>query len=210
MFGDTTTLPGFFNITMAKETFYFSHDYDTRSDEKIKCLIRRHKMAGYGIFWALVEDLYSNANALQADYEGIAYDLRTDEDLVKSVINDFGLFEVKDGIFSSKSVSYRLNQREHKSQNARESANYRWKNANALRTHNNSNANEMQTHSDGNAIKESKVKENKIKRKGFKFSDDFEYVIFTDGEKQALGKQQKDLAKMGGISPLLIIEGSIY
>ena len=76
---------------MGKE--YFSHDYNTRSDEKVKLLIRRHGMAGYGIFWALVEDLYRNANALQLDCEGIASDYKTTEDVIRSIIFDFGLFK---------------------------------------------------------------------------------------------------------------------
>ena len=82
-----------------KETFYFTHDYNSRSDEKIKLLIRKTGMQGYGIFWALIEDLYSNANALRTDYEGIAYDYRIDALIIESIINDFDLFVIKDGFF---------------------------------------------------------------------------------------------------------------
>jgi hypothetical protein len=134
------------------DTFYFSHDYTARSDDKIKQLIRRHGMTGYGIYWAIVEDLYQNANALRIDCDGIAYDLRADCEMVRSVLFDFELF-VHDGEkFGSHSVQRRLDQRNEKSKKARESASYRWNNANAL-----------QTKSDRNAIKESKVKEIKIK-----------------------------------------------
>jgi hypothetical protein len=133
------------------DTFYFSHDYTARSDDKIKQLIRRHGMTGYGIYWAIVEDLYQNANALRIDCDGIAYDLRADCEMVRSVIFDFELF-VHDGEkFGSHSVQRRLDQRNEKSKKARESASYRWNNANAL-----------QTKSDRNAIKESKVKESKV------------------------------------------------
>ena len=58
---------------MSKDTFYFSHDYNSRNDEKIKSLLRKHGMQGYGLFWALIEDLYNNANALRTDSEGIEY-----------------------------------------------------------------------------------------------------------------------------------------
>jgi hypothetical protein len=129
-----------------KDTFYFSHDYNARSDEKIKLLIRKHGIVGYGIFWAIVEDLYNNANALRTDYEGIAFDLRTDENIVKSIINEFDLFVIKDGYFGSMSVQNRLEERSLKSKKAQISANIRWsKDANALRTE-----------SDGNAKKERK------------------------------------------------------
>lgn len=137
---------------MPKDTFYFSHDYNARNDEKIKRLIRKHGMQGYGVFWAIIEDLYNNANALRMDYDGIAYDLRSDSDIVQSVINDFDLFVFNGDFFGSKSVQERLEQRNIKSESARKSASYRWNNANA-----------MQTQSEGNAIKERKGKEIKGK-----------------------------------------------
>ena len=77
---------------MAKDTFYFSHDYNSRSDEKIKLLIRKHGIEGYGIFWAIVEDLYNNANALRLDSDGISFDLRVDKNVIDSILNDFDLF----------------------------------------------------------------------------------------------------------------------
>lgn len=137
-----------------KDTYYFSHDYNARNDEKIKRLIRKYKMEGYGIFWAIVEDLYNNANALHTDYEGIAFDLHTDIDTVKSIINDFDLFVVEGNEFGSASVERRLTDRNDKSEKARQSAFKRW-------DKNKGNANAMQTHSDSNAIKEKKRKEKK-------------------------------------------------
>ena len=119
---------------------YFSHDMNARGDIKIKQLIRSHGYTGYGVFWAIVEDLYVNANALPTDYEGIAYELRQDSNLIESVINDFGLFTVSDGTFSSESVSRRLELMNAKSAKARESALKRWKDANAKRTQCDSNA----------------------------------------------------------------------
>ena len=125
---------------MPKDTFYFSHDYNARNDEKIKRLIRKHGMQGYGVFWSIVEDLYNNANALRMDYEGIAYDLRSDSDLVASVVNDFDLFIFNGDYFGSNSVQERLEQRNDKSAKARKSASYRWENANAMQTQSDSNA----------------------------------------------------------------------
>ena len=136
-----------------KETFYFPHDYNAMQDEKIKMLIRKHGMEGYGIFWAIVEMLYNNANALRTDYEGIAFDVRTNCEKIESIVNDFDLFIVDGDTFGSMSIERRLNERKEKSRKAKESASYRWNNANALRTE-----------CDGNAIKEKKVKEKKEKK----------------------------------------------
>ena len=134
---------------MAKDTFYFTHDYNSRQDEKIRQLIRQYGLLGYGIFWAIVEDLYNNANALRTDYKGIAYDLHSDEITIKSIINDFGLFIIDDGNFGSLSIERRLNERLEKSKKARYSANCRW---NKVKD----DANAMQTQCEGNARKESK------------------------------------------------------
>ncbi|MBL0317478.1 MAG: DUF4373 domain-containing protein [Flavobacteriales bacterium] len=105
-----------------KETYYFSHDYNARSDIKIKKLIAKHGMVGYGVFWAIVEDLYNNANALPSDYESIAFDIRSESDLVKSVVNDFDLFVIDGNTFGSSSVERRLNERNAKSESARQNA----------------------------------------------------------------------------------------
>jgi hypothetical protein len=139
---------------LKKETFYFSHDYTAKSDEKIKNLIYEFGYEGYGIYWSLIEELYQNANALQTNYKRIAFDMRVDENTIKSIIENFDLFVVENGFFGSLSVQRRLDMRNDKSSKARESAQKRWsKDANAL-----------PTQSEGNAIKESKVNENKIKR----------------------------------------------
>lgn len=44
---------------MAKETFYFSHDYEPTSDIKISAMVGEFGAVGYGIFWRIVELLHS-------------------------------------------------------------------------------------------------------------------------------------------------------
>jgi hypothetical protein len=150
------------------ESFYFSHNYNTRSDSKIKKLLHKHGLLGYGLYWAIIEDLYNNANALQLHYESIAYELRTEKNTVKSIIHDFDLFVINGGYFSSNGVKTRLEQRNEKSIKASNSAKKRWNKSER-------NANAMQTHSEGNAIKEKKGKEIKIKEiiYTYSFSEDF-------------------------------------
>ena len=166
---------------MSRDTYYFSHDYNARNDTKIKSLIRKHGLLGYGLFWAIVEELYNNANALPTDYESIAYDLRTDLETVKSIINDFDLFVIDGNTFGSLSIERRLGERSERSGKARVSAEKRWA------KHREQNANAMQTHSEGNAIKESKEKdikeskEIKEKEKEGNF-DDFEILSYPTFE----------------------------
>jgi cell fate (sporulation/competence/biofilm development) regulator YlbF (YheA/YmcA/DUF963 family) len=180
---------------MSKDTFYFSHDYNSRNDEKIKFLIRKHGLLGYGLFWSIIEDLYNNANALRTDYEGIAYDYRIDVSIVTSVINDFDLFVFDAEYFGSLSVQKRIDERDSKSVKARESAHKRWTNANA-----------MQSQCEGNAIKERKGKEinekkvnkvNIIDQQFEEFWDMYDYKKSRDKAEKAwktLNQQEKALA----------------
>lgn len=136
---------------MGKQTFYFSHDYNARNDEKIKELIFDHGMEGYGIYWSIIEELYLNANVLHLKYERIAFELRSDLNRIKSIINDYDLFIFSDENFGSLSVQKRLEERAEKSKKATQSINKRWLNTNVLRAE-----------YDSNTIKESKVKEKKV------------------------------------------------
>ena len=146
---------------MSKETFYFSHDYNARNDMKIKKLIIMHGYEGYGLFWALIEDLYQNDNAMLLDYECIAYDLRTSSDIIESIVNDFDLFEVEEDTFGSLSVQRRLLKRieisEKRANAGRISAKKRKKAASAQQ--NSTSVQQIPT-------KESKVKESKVKEIG--------------------------------------------
>ncbi len=100
--------------------------------------------------------MYQNANALQLDYDLLAFEYRTQCDIVKSVINDFDLFIIDGDKFGSKSVESRLLERDARSQKARQAAISRWEQSER-------NASALQVHQSSNAIKERKGKENKGK-----------------------------------------------
>ncbi len=111
---------------MKKETYYFSHDYNTRNDFKIKKMIMKLGYTAYGVYWALIEDLYNNDNKIIFDLELMAYDFRLDEDVINSILNDFDLFIIDNGYLSSESIARRLELRDAKSEKARGNANKRW------------------------------------------------------------------------------------
>ena len=105
---------------------YFSHDSNARNDEKLIRLRIRHKAAGYGVYFMLLEILREKKDFLcPRDYNVIAYELREDAALVKSVIEDYGLFEfTEDGkFFYSESFLHRM---EKVSAARRAAANSRW------------------------------------------------------------------------------------
>ena len=141
-------------------------------------------MAGYGIFWAIIEDLYINTNVLPSDYDCIAFDLRTTPEIVDSIINDFGLF-INDGKnISSTSVERRLMERSEKSTKARESVLKRWEKYER-------NTNVLPTQNDSNTIKEKKNKENNKKVNKESIPPTFEEVLKYAQERN----QSNDLAK---------------
>ena len=105
---------------------YFSHDSNARNDEKLIRLRIRHKAAGYGVYFMLLEILREKKDFLcPRDYNAIAYELREDAALVKSVVEDFGLFTfTEDGkCFYSESFLERM---EKVSAARRAAANSRW------------------------------------------------------------------------------------
>ena len=94
-----------------KTTNYFSHDSSARNDEKVIRLRMRHNAAGYGVYFMILERLREEADYMSVkDYNMIAFDLRVDAALVKSVVEDFGLFAFTDDgkCFYSESFSRRM------------------------------------------------------------------------------------------------------
>ena len=79
---------------MKDKSYYFQHDCNARQDEKILALRMKHGWEGYGLYWALIEKLRESDNySCVCDYNLIAYDLRSDANKIKSIIEDFRLFD---------------------------------------------------------------------------------------------------------------------
>lgn len=71
----------------------FAHDSNARNDQKILQLRMKHKAAGYGVYFMILERLMEETeNMSVVNYNMLAYDFRVDAALVKSVVEDFGLF----------------------------------------------------------------------------------------------------------------------
>lgn len=97
---------------------YFPHDSNARNSDKMIRLRMTHKAAGYGVYFMILERLREEPSYMSVkDYNMIAFDLRVDTALVKSVIEDFGLFVVTpDGnYFYSESFNERMAVKDEKS-----------------------------------------------------------------------------------------------
>lgn len=149
---------------MSKESYYFSHDYGSRNDPKLVKVLMKLGQAGKGVYWDLIEMLYEQGGYLMlSDCDSYAFALRTDEECITRLINEFGLFENDGERFWSSSVLSRMDRRDVKSQKAKESALKRWNKADSNANASRNNANALQTQSEPNAIKEKKGKERKEK-----------------------------------------------
>ena len=94
---------------------YFSHDSNARNSDKLIRLRMKHKAAGYGVYFMILERLREEEGYMSVkDYNMIAFDLREDTSLIKSVVEDFGLFVfTEDGeYFYSESFNARMEKME--------------------------------------------------------------------------------------------------
>ena len=120
---------------------YFNHDSVARLDIRVIKLRSKLGYEGYGVFWAVLELLFSEENKLCVDdYDSLAFGLQCDPKILKQVIEDFDLFVVEDGCFYSRRLNNHIEQINSKSIKAKENASKRWNNATAMQPHSNRNA----------------------------------------------------------------------
>jgi hypothetical protein len=125
-------------------TNYFQHDYRSRVDKKLLKIRMQHQMTGVGVYWSLVEMLHENNGIIDMDLEMIAYELQTDELIVKDVIDI--CFEYIDGTITServiKNLNYRRSKKEERIANGKKGAEKRW---NKKQSDSNTNGDTMDT-----------------------------------------------------------------
>jgi hypothetical protein len=148
------------------QTEYFSHDYRARFHPKLLALQMREGLAGLGAYWCLVELVYECGGSVPvSDVERIAFELRTDRELVHRLIYDHGLFEFDQERFWSDSILERLRLRDEKRQKAAKSSAARWSvrtpPSSGMRTDSDRIATGTPSDSDRNPIKEKEKEKEK-------------------------------------------------
>jgi len=123
--------------TRKELTSYFPHDSNARNSDKLIRLRMRHKAAGYGVYFMILERLREEPEYTSVkDYNMIAFDLREDTSLIKSVVEDFGLFVFTDDgkYFYSESFKQRMEIKDEQSRKKAEAGKKglekRWGNSN--------------------------------------------------------------------------------
>ncbi len=171
-----------------KEVIYFSHDANAMTDTKILNMRADYGLEGYGLFWAIIEQLRSEDNYIlprnKNTYRAIKVNTNTTIDVEKYIedcINEYGLFVISDDgeYFYSKSLKRRMDIKDKnkikRSEAGKKGAEKRWKNGEsiAMPSDNDSNAMAMpledvakpsEKMANNGKVKESKVKEKKVKK----------------------------------------------
>ena len=155
---------------------YFPHDSNARNDIKLISVRKKYSYEGFGIYFALLELLFSENNKLCVDdFETLAFGLQCDPIILKDIILNFDLFVVEGNCFYSKRLNNTLDDIAQKSFKASENAKKRWTNANAMPSH-------KEQECDRNAIKvnKSKVNESKLNKSNIeKRLSDFKKSVYS-------------------------------
>ena len=101
---------------MATDTRYFTHDQNARHDPKIKALIKKYGIAGYGRYWIIIETMRENAgykiNQKKYVLEAFAEQMQCTASEVKAFLKDcveeFELFTQQDDFIYSESLLERM------------------------------------------------------------------------------------------------------
>tara|TARA_Y100001973_G_C5190156_1_gene330460 strand:- start:227 stop:997 length:771 start_codon:yes stop_codon:yes gene_type:complete len=156
---------------------YFPHDSNARNDYKLIKLRSKYNYEGFGIYFALLELLFSENNKLRIDdFETLAFGLQCDSAILKDIIQNFDLFEFEDDFFYSKRLSKTLDDICQKSLKASENAKKRWNNAIAMRSHK-----EQICDINASKVNESKVKKSKVKKIDDRIRD-FKKSVFSHND----------------------------
>ena len=181
-----------------KETFYFSHDFNAFSDSKIQEMTMDHGTGSYGYYWYLIESLAQETERwfLPKKYVRIAYVLRIDTDVIRSIIEDYGLFEFDEENFWNKRLDKHFDQRAKKSALAKKAVEKRWEKQRkvASKSQSEDHTDVLRPQYDSNTIKESKGKESKGKEtiiKRFKVPEIKEIEIYFVKKNSDLNEASK-------------------
>ena len=168
---------------MKKDTYYFSHDYNSSNDVKVLFLRQQLGMEGYGIFWYLVEQLAQSGGTLPLRISPVlAMQMQVPEIKVRAVIEQFDLFVIKNDAFESERLNEHLQIRKNLSKSAIEGNKKRWGERNKDSTFIATLSLPDSPCERNLNPKESKVKEIKVKESKEKYADFIESVCLITGK----------------------------
>lgn len=112
---------------------YFPHDSNARNSKKLLRLRKKHGAAGYGVYFMLIERLTEEEDfSSDLDYDMLSFELHVKKDFLRSVVENFELFQIKtDELgakkFQSAGLLERMELRGIRSEAGKKGAAARWK-----------------------------------------------------------------------------------
>lgn len=105
-----------------KETFYFPHDYHARHDPKCAALISDFGMAGYGLYWCIIEILHEQKEGKLEKFpklfDGLSHTLRSTPEAVlkqiEAMVKQYNLLQEDEKYLWSERVLKNLKERKDK------------------------------------------------------------------------------------------------
>lgn len=99
-----------------KDARYFTHDDDARNDSKMRALIRKYGMAGYGRFWVIIETMRATKGCkinqkkyvLESFAEQMQCTIEEVKKFIKDCIEEFELFVQEEDLIYSESLLARM------------------------------------------------------------------------------------------------------
>jgi hypothetical protein len=181
---------------MAKDTFWFKHDYNARNDEKILELRSELGAEGYGVYWMLVESMAEtdNGGVKASLVGGLSHGFGVAKSKLSEIITfclgvDL-LFEKEGYLFSNRMLKHK-EERKFFSDMGKEGAERK---------------KEKYRGAKGGLNRGEEIRgEKKITAVAFENN----FAVFPDGSKQELGQSQILRLKLNDIQPNEIIKGYV-
>src|SRR6056297_2356237 len=97
-------------MSLQKDAYYFPHFSNARNDRKLRRVRKELGAEGYGIYFMLLEVLREQTNFAYPldDIDLLADELGTSEQKVRTIVANYGLFEVNEceHFFSANLLKY--------------------------------------------------------------------------------------------------------
>lgn len=155
-----------------KDAYYFSHDSNARNDTKILAMRSDYGIAGYGMYWIIIETLRDESDyklslkpyTIKALAMQMNLDIETVNKFIDDCINQYELFEIDGDYFWSESLCRRMEKLDDIREKRKVAINKRWdkqKNSDEIQAQYNSNTNELQNDTKKSRVEQSKLNKNK-------------------------------------------------
>ena len=162
-----------------KDAYYFSHDSNARNDQRLIKVRMKYGMEGYGIYFGIIEIMREQEDYSigESDIESVAYDLRSEKEMVQDILYNHRLFEIgrdidkEEAYFFSKSLKRRMEKLDLIKQKRAEAGRKGGKVKPSV--------NQMLNNSLTSKVENSKVKKNKVKDISEREAE-FKIKVFSD------------------------------